>query len=227
MGVVVPILLFICLATLVLATPRFGSFRARRRTRVIADELRSRHGFGRRDEFTASVLTLPGPPFHYGASPRLLDQVVGTHDGRTLTSAGYSCRYNGSTHFYGIVLVELPSPIDAVEVRHGQAFHSVRVVEPVPGGRVRSGVAEFDNRYETYAADPGNLRTVLSATGVSHLLAAPEPFSWRAEGTDLLLWRSGGWSSADALLGCVRAVTCALRPALESGAGLQRAQPTQ
>lgn len=118
MGVIIPILLFVCLATLVLAAPRLPALREQRRTRAIGNVLISCHGFTARPSFTASRIALPGPPFHYGSAQRLTDQVAGTLEGLPVTSAGYSCRYNGSSHFYGIALVTLPLPVDAAEVRH-------------------------------------------------------------------------------------------------------------
>ncbi|MCC9306162.1 hypothetical protein LN042_03405 [Kitasatospora sp. RB6PN24] len=227
MGVIVPILLFVCLATLVLGSPRIPPLRERRRTRAISHALVARHGFTARPSFTSSRIPLPGPPFHYGSAQRLTDQVAGEVAGLPVTSAGYSCRYNGSSHFYGIALVTLPFPVDTAEVRHEPAFHSVRVVEPVPAGRVRTGVARFDAAHESYCRDPHHGQSALSVAGVGELLSAPEPFSWRAEGTQLLLWRSGGWSSTPSLLGCVRAAVSALSSSNGSGMGIQTARPTR
>ncbi|MGC0316498.1 hypothetical protein [Kitasatospora acidiphila] len=227
MGVIIPILLFVCLATLVLAAPRLPALREQRRTRAIGNVLISCHGFTARPSFTASRIALPGPPFHYGSAQRLTDQVAGTLEGLPVTSAGYSCRYNGSSHFYGIALVTLPLPVDAAEVRHEPAFHSVRVVEPIPDSRVQTGVARFDADYEAYGRDAHHGQSTLSAAGVGELLAAPEPFSWRADGTQLLLWRSGGWSSAASLLGCVRAASSAVTSSLGNGTGIQFVRPTR
>ncbi|MEV7598256.1 hypothetical protein AB0O91_12845 [Kitasatospora sp. NPDC089797] len=213
MDVAVPLVFFLAFVTLVLTAPRLDAFRGRRRAGGLARELMSRHGFSAKPEFTASRLPVAGPPFHYGAAQRLTDQVGGTVDGLALTAAGYRCRYNGETHVYGVAVVSLPSPVDGIEVRHERAFHSVLVPEPVPDGRIASGEPEFDGRYRSYATDPGQARRVLSVPRVRTLAAAPQPFSWRVDGTDLLLWRSGGWESAEALIGCVRAVTSVLRPA--------------
>jgi hypothetical protein len=223
MGVVVPILLFVCLAVLVVTAPRIAPLRERRRTRSINADLMHRHGFTAQSSFTASRIPLPGPPFHYGSAQRLTDQVAGTVEGMSMVSAGYECRYNGSSHFYGVALVTLPLLVDTVEVRHQPAFHSVRVVEPVPEGRVQTGVPRFDAGHETYCGDP---RHRLPAAGVAELLAAPEPFSWRADGTHLLLWRAEGWSSARSLLDCVRAVTYALSSDLGDSTGIRIARPT-
>ncbi|MGK4578945.1 hypothetical protein [Kitasatospora sp. HPMI-4] len=226
MRVIVPIVLLLGLAALVLTAPRLGPYLDRRRARAIADELTRRHGFIARPEFGLERLP-SAPPFHYGTSRRLVDQVTGELDRSVLTSAGYSCRENGSTHVYGVALVELPVPLGEVEVRHEPAFHSVRVVEPVPDAPVPTGVADFDSHYRIYARDPHHVRTMLPASEVHQLLAAPEPFSWRVSGGELLLWRSGGWSSAAALAGCVRTVTAALRPAIESAAAFQVERPNR
>jgi hypothetical protein len=212
MDVVVPLVFFLALVTVVLTAPRLDAFRGRRRAGELARDLTAQHGFRARPEFTASRLPVAGPPFHYGAAQRLADQVGGVVDGLPLTAARYSCRYNGETHVYGIAVVSLPCPVDGIEVRHERAFHSVLVVEPVPEGRISSGETEFDSRHQSYAAYPDQARRVLSAAGVRELSSAPVPFSWRVDGTDLLLWRSGGWDSADSLLCCVRAVTSVLRP---------------
>ncbi|MFI6845605.1 hypothetical protein ACIBJD_13260 [Kitasatospora sp. NPDC050467] len=227
MGVVVPIVLFLALAALVLVAPRAGTFRARRRSRGLAQELATVHGFESRPDVTLGRLPLAGPPFHYGTARTLSDQVSGAVDDLTVTVAGYSCRENGATHGYGLVLVSLPGPSARIEVRHEPAFHSTLVAEPVPGGRVHTGVVPFDARYEVYASDPHRMGTKLSATESETLLAAPEPFSWRVHGRDVLLWRSGGWPSADGLLGCVRATVSVLRPDRDGTAtgGAERTLP--
>ncbi|MGF1430588.1 hypothetical protein [Kitasatospora sp. LaBMicrA B282] len=213
MGVVVPIVFFCALVALVLTAPRIGPVLDRRRTGAIAAELTARHGFR---PSSGDAPDLAGPPFHYGTGQRFTDEVTGSLAGLPLGSVGYRCRENGSAHFYGVLLARLPAPVESpIEVRHEPAFHSTRVTEPLPAPRVPSGAPFFDVRYEVYANDAQLARAVLSAAGVEHLLTAPQPCSWRVEGTQLLLWRSGGWSSATALLGSVRAVTAALRPALE------------
>lgn len=225
MGVVVPIVLFLALAVLVLVAPRADSYRARRRSRAVALELVTEHGFRSRPDFALGRLPLAGPPFHYGTARTLSDQASGAVDGLTVTVAGYSCRDNGSTHGYGLALVSLPEPSARIEVRHEPAFHSTLVVEPVPGGRVRTGVVTFDARYEVFASDPHHLGAGLSATDAEALLAASEPFSWRVHGRDVLLWRSGGWSSADALLGAVRAAVSVLRPDRDAVATVRTERP--
>lgn len=219
MGVIVPIVLFVALVTLVLTAPRFGPLRDRRRTAAIATELTARHGFR---PSSGDGPDLAGPPFHFGSARRLDAEVTGGLDGLPLTSVGYRCRENGSTHFYGAVLVKLPTAVESrVEVRHEPAFHSVRVVEPSPGGRLKSGDGWFDSRFEAYATDPRLALAVLTSAGVDVLRTAPEPCSWRVEGSALLLWRSGGWRSAASLLASVRAVVAALQPALAGPALVQ------
>lgn len=66
---------------------------------------------------------------------------------------------------YGVVLVTMPDPVAPVEVRHEPVFHSVRVVAPLPEGLSRSGVPDFDDRYQAYTSDPHAALTVLSAEG--------------------------------------------------------------
>ncbi|GAA2752330.1 hypothetical protein [Kitasatospora cinereorecta] len=227
MGVVIPIVLFAALVALVLVAPRFAPFRGRMRAGTIARELTTGQGFEPRGDFALDRFPTAGPPFHYGGAKRLDAQVAGAVDGLTTVSAGYRCRENGSTHFYGVVLVSLPAPVARIEVRHEPAFHSVRVVEPVPGGLASTGITPFDERYRTYVAEPLTVGTLLPDAAVRALLAAPEPCSWRAEGRELLLWRSGGWSCAEALLASLRAATGALRPEVDRAAGCQAAGPTQ
>ncbi|MFF7638407.1 hypothetical protein ACFZB9_35440 [Kitasatospora sp. NPDC008050] len=214
MGDIVPIVFFLGLVALVLGAPRLGPFQDRRRVAATARELAARHGLTPdSDPDPARGLGQPplsGAPFHYGSARRLVDRVTGSLGALPVTAAGYTCRENGATHVYGVVLVTMPYPVAPAEVRHEPVFHSVRVVEPLPEGLSRTGVPDFDDRYRAYTSDPHAALTVLSAEGARALLAAPEPFSWRSEGTGLLLWRAGGWSSAQALVGCVSAVTSLL-----------------
>ncbi|WP_406194768.1 hypothetical protein OH807_05930 [Kitasatospora sp. NBC_01560] len=212
MGVVVPIVLFLALAALVLIAPRADAYRARHRSRAIVRELATGHDFRARPDFALGRLPLAGPPFHYGTARTLSEQASGAVDGLTVTVAGYSCRDNGSTHGYGLALVSLPEPSARIEVRHEPAFHSTLVVEPVPGGRVHTGVAPFDARYEVYVSDSHGKRTGLSVADTEALLAGPEPFSWRVHGRDVMLWRPDGWSSAGELLSSVRVTVSVLRP---------------
>ncbi|GAB2701718.1 hypothetical protein [Kitasatospora kifunensis] len=210
MGDIVPIVFFLGLVALVLGAPRFGPFQERRRAATTARELTVRHDFAPSPTSALGQLPLAGPPFHYGSAHRLTDQVSGTLGALPVSAATYTCRENGSTHVYGVVLVAMPHPLAPVEVRHEPVFHSVRVIEPMPEGLARTGEAAFEGRYRAYTSDPHAALTVFSAEGARELLAAPEPCSWRTEGSDLLLWRAGGWSSAQALLGCVSVVASVL-----------------
>ncbi|WP_329560909.1 hypothetical protein [Kitasatospora sp. NBC_01266] len=214
MGVIVPIVLFVALVALVLTAPRIGPVLDRRRTGAIAEELTAGHGFR---PSSGDGPDLAGPPFHYGSAQRLVSEVTGSLEGLPLTSVGYRCRENGSTHFYGAVLVRLPEAVESrIEVRHEPVFHSTRVLVPLSGDRLSSGDGWFDSHFEVHATDPRLVRTVLSTSGLDLLRGTPEPCSWRVEGSTLLLWRSGGWTSAASLLASVRAVSAALHAAAVS-----------
>ena len=76
---------------------------------------------------------------------------------------------------------------------------------------------EFDRAYRLYATETGAVMLVSSLATANVMLEVPEPFSRRALDSEVLLWKRGGWSSADALIASVRAVQEILDPAITAG----------
>jgi hypothetical protein len=61
-------------------------------------------------------------------------------------------------------------------------------------------------RYLLPAEEAEAAMLVGSAATANVMLQVPEPFSWRSLDGEVLLWKRGGWSSADTLIASVRAV---------------------
>jgi len=56
-------------------------------------------------------------------------------------------------------------------------------------------------------AKPVTARSVASASELTRaMLGAPTRFSWRTCGSELLLWKRGGWSDGEELLACIGCV---------------------
>jgi hypothetical protein len=151
------------------------------------------------------------PPCHYGTRHTFADVVTGTVDGLPVTSATYTCRYNGSTHLYGMIAVTLRAPAERVEIRHGKIFESAWALTTPPNGLTRSGDQAFDEAFELYFPDRADGATgLLNQDGVSAMLRAEDRFSLRLEDRRLVLWRRDGWPSADAVPAAVRAAEAAV-----------------
>ena len=187
MEVVVPVVGFLCLATLIVASPRVGPRRVRRRASIVAAGLCEVFGFVAAPEVDHVLRGTNAPPFHYGSEQRFEDVVTGGAGGLPVTSATYICRYNGSSHLYGVVAVTLPGPgmPERIEIRSEPVFESTWAIDTPP----HDGADDL-----------------LRADAVAALRSVSEPPSLRVEGRLLLMWRRDGWSSPAEL---VRAVTAA------------------
>lgn len=208
MRYILPIALLICLAALIALSPHLEPQRLRARARQLAAQLRAKHGFREGSKASWAETRAGGwPPFHYGARGELDNVLVGTRDGLPMRAAGYEVRFNGSRHRYGLVLIGLPHPSEWMEVRGERPFHAARVAEHVPDGALKMGVSEFDAVWSVFA-DNAETRQAASSVGLAQaMLGAPTRFSWRVNGTDLLLWKRDGWSDAAQLLATIDCVT--------------------
>jgi hypothetical protein len=140
----------------------------------------------------------------------LASPAIGTLNGLPVSTATYTCRYNGSTHQYGVAVVTLDQQPERLEVRDGPAFSTAWAIDIPPHNRVRTGSQAFDERFEVYAPDRENGGMVLAAAGPAALLRVAEPFSMRTDGGRMLLWRSPGWSSPKSLSEGIAAAVTAL-----------------
>ena len=211
MDVVVPVVAYLCLATLIVGSPRVGPRRVRRQAAVVAAGLRERYSFITAPDPQHVVRTANEPPFHYGTEQEFADAVTGDLGGLPVTSATYTCRYNGSTHLYGVVAVTLRTSGERIEVRHGPVFGSAWAIDTPPEGVARSGSPAFDAAFELYFPEQGRTtERPLGPEGIKALLSTGEPFSLRLEDHRLLLWRRDGWSSADAVTAAVQAAEAAV-----------------
>lgn len=203
-----PIALWVSLAALIVISPHIEPQRLRVQARQLAEQLRARHGF--RDGSRASwaeVRSSGWPPFHYGRHRSLDNILIGTVDSLPVRLAGYEVTFNGSRHRYGLVLVGLPQQVERMGVRGERPFSAARVSEHVPDGALTMGIPEFDAAWSVYADMSETLRAASSAGLALAMLSAPTRFCWRADGTDLLLWKRDGWSDKAQLfatISCVR-----------------------
>jgi hypothetical protein len=207
MEVVLPAFAWLCLATLIVASPRIQPHRVRQRAAEVAAGLRTHQGFTPASE-VEYVLSTNEPPCHYGTDHALDDVITGLVASLPVTSATYTCRYNGSTHLYGLVGVTLPASSERLEIRHGRVFESAWAVDTPPEGAALTGTPTFDTEFELYFPDRGEGATgLLSQAGINALLAAPDRFSLRIDDRRLLLWRRDGWTSDTTLIEAVKAAT--------------------
>jgi hypothetical protein len=205
MDVVLPVFAWLCLATLIVVSPRVGPHRVRRQATDVATALRTQHAFTAAPEVEPMWPTTE-PPCHYGTHHTIADAVTGGVDGLPVTSATYTCRYNGSTHLYGLIAITLPAPAERLEIRHGQVFESAWVVDTPPDGASRGGDHTFDAAFELYFPDRADgAMGLLSEEGIAAMVQAPDRFNLRADDRRLLLWRRDGWSGAAAVVAAVRA----------------------
>ncbi|MEY9932527.1 hypothetical protein ABH926_007178 [Catenulispora sp. GP43] len=194
-----PIILFLALATLIVTAPRIGPWRARRQAHALARDLVQTEGFTASPDIEHEIAAEHAPPFHYGTAHNFEDDLIGTVHDMPVSTGSYTCHYNGETHRYGVALVSLDHDVERVEVRDGPAFATAWVIDAPPQHRIRTGTPAFDERFETYTPDRTDDRMVLAPDAPALLTGVAEPFSMRAEGRRLLLWRSPGWSSPEAL----------------------------
>jgi len=217
MRYVLPAVLFAVLALVVVITPHVEPRRVRARAALVDAQLRT--GFGFTDGSRAAWAEARGsgwPPFHYGKHRELDSELMGTVDGVPVRAAGYECVVAGSRHRYGLACVVLPVPVAWAEVRGEPVFSAPRVPEHVPDGRRDGALPEFDQAYQLYAEESEAALLVGSVATANVMLQVPEPFSWRCLDSEVLLWKRGGWSSADALIASVRAVLEIFDPAISA-----------
>ncbi len=211
----IPVLLVLCLAAVFTLVPTLGPRRARRRCRETADGLRDDYRFSPVPQARPLSELSSLPPFHYGRDQRVLDQLSGSFAGLTGEVFSYTCRENGTPHWYQVAVVRLGRALPPIEVQHEPVFTSARVRHPWEDPQRFTGVPEFDSGYRASSPDDRLARKLITPSLARTLLAAPEPCDWRVEGGLLVLWRRDGWSSGAALVGGCLAAVHALAPVLD------------
>lgn len=208
-----PAVLFAAFATVVVLSPLLEPRRRRARAAAVAADLRSRYAFSSGSHASwAGTVGTGWPPFHYGGHRQVDGELIGDVGGLTVRVAGYECVFAGTWHRYGLACVLLQAPVEWAEVRGETVFSAPRVPEHVPDGRCTGATPEFDQAYQCYTEDPEMALLVTSRVMADVMLEAPERFNWRTLDREVLLWKRDGWSSADALIGSVRAVQQILHP---------------
>ena len=188
-----PIALILCLAAVIALSPHIEPQRLRSRARLLAEQLRAQHGFREGSKASwAQARSTGWPPFHYGRHCELDNVLIGELHGLPVRAAGYELIFNGSRHRYGLALLVVPYPLEWMEVRGERPFSAARVAEHVPDGQVTLGVAQFDSAWSVYAEASEVQRPVHSGALAQAMLDAPTKFSWRTDGTEVLLWKRDG-----------------------------------
>ena len=155
------------------------------------------------------------PPFHYGQRVRVRDAVRGSFAGLPATVFGYTCQENGTAHWYGVAVIQLPRRLTPIEVHRERVFSSVRVGYAPAYPTCPTSDQAFDAAHRVATPDEELARTLLTPQAARTLLAAPELFDWRVSDNTLVVWRRDGWTSGAASAGCCRAVLHVLEPALD------------
>jgi hypothetical protein len=210
MGVLIPIFLWCGLITLWLVTPRRPVWQARRRSRVTAAALAALDGFAPPDSAAATTWPWRAAPFHYGTRRSRERAARGELAGRPALISAYCCVDNGVAHWSNVLELRLSTESAVLEVFHEPPYMSPSVSLPTSVAVQPTGDAATDRawqvRYETAARlDREPTRAVTSC-----LREAPEPFSLRAQGGTLVVWREGGFSSAASAQGCAAAALAAV-----------------
>lgn len=215
MSVAIPLVLVVLLAAVLVAVPRLGPWQAGRRCRAAARALISDYGFAS-DTRTTQLSELSSlPPFHYGTRRQVHDPVAGAFSGLPAEVFGYSCRENGTGHWYGVAVVRLGRVLPPLEVQHEPVFTSSRVRYTPAYPRRRTGAEDFDAAHRASTPDDRLADALLTPGLARTMLAAPEPFDWRVEGGLLVVWRRDGWTDATALVDCCLTAVHALAPVLD------------
>ena len=215
MSVAIPVVLVVLLAAVMVAVPAIGPWRARRRCRDAAGALVTDYDFAAIDRTTQLSELSSLPPFHYGRRRQVRDPVAGAFCGLPAEVFSYTCRENGSAHWYGVVVVRLGRALPPLEVQHEPVFTSSRVRYTPADPRRSTGSEAFDAAHRASTPDDGLAETLLTPGLARTMLAAPETFDWRVEGGLLVLWRRDGWSDATTLVDCCLTTVHALAPVLD------------
>lgn len=202
-----PAIFFALFAAMVVLGPHLEPRRLRARSAAVEDELRTKYGFTTGSHASwIEARSTEWPPFHYGTHRDTDGELVGLVDGLTVRVAGYECVNAGTRHRYGLACILLPATIAWAEVRGEPAFSGARVPDHVPDGHRAGASSEFDAAFQIFAEEPQAVMMVTAGTTAQAMLEAPERFSWRALNGEVLLWRRGGWASAETLLASLDAV---------------------
>ncbi|MEY9967837.1 hypothetical protein ABIA33_005917 [Streptacidiphilus sp. MAP12-16] len=215
MSVVIPVLLYICLVGAFVLVPRAGPWKARRRCKETASGLLETYGFTADPQAGPELVPWSAPPFHYGRRVQVLDAVRGAFAGLTAEVFGYTCRENGTAHWYGVAVVHLPRQLPPLEVHHDQVFASTAVYYVPAYPQRPTEMEEFDAAYRTSTPDDALADRLIGPVFARVLLTAAEPFDWRVEGDLLVVTRRDGFTSSAALVSCCLAAVHALSPVLD------------
>jgi hypothetical protein len=207
MRFVLPAILFALFAAMIVVSPHVDPRRLRARAAAVGEQLRMRHGFTTGSKAAWQRTVASGlPPFNYGARRELDGEQAGEIDGLPVRVAGYECVINGARHRYGLACVIPPHPVPELEARGEPVYSSAVVADHVPDGARAGATPDFDRAYQLFAVEPDAAALATGRVLAVAMMQAPEPFSWRAAGGEVLLWRRGGWTSADSLTASVRIV---------------------
>ncbi|WP_370103184.1 hypothetical protein [Streptacidiphilus sp. MAP12-20] len=174
--------------------PRRPLWRDRRRCRETAAALASLPGSA--PSPGTPVLPWQAAPFHYGDRRSIEQAARGSLGGHPAASFAYCAVHNGVPQWSMVLELRLSEPSVPVEVFHERPYTAPNVTLPTALPVQPSGDAALDRawqvRFDTAVMDPRpSARLVAEA-----LAAAPEPFSLRAERDVLVVWKVGGFASA-------------------------------
>jgi hypothetical protein len=207
MRYLLPAILFALFATMVVVSPHLEPRRLRARAAAVREQLRRRHGFtaGSKAAWQGTVAT-GLPPFNYGDHRHVDGEQTGEVDGLPVRVAGYECVIDGARHRYGLACVIPPHPVAQLEVRGESVFANAAVADHVPDGARDGATPDFAGKYQLFAVESAAAALATGRVMAVTMMLAPEPFSWRTVGGEVLLWRRGGWASADSLIASVHIV---------------------
>jgi Protein of unknown function (DUF3137) len=145
-------------------------------------------------------------PFGEGDDRRARRVMGGTWRGAQFVAFDYSYvttttdangRTSRTTHTDGVVALGLPTYLPTLQVTGESMFR--RMAQAVGLGQdIELESEDFNRAFTVTSRDPKFATDVLTPRTMETLLAAPR-LAWRIEGTDILSWDSGVFSTVDVL----------------------------
>jgi hypothetical protein len=147
-----------------------------------------------------------GNPFNEGDSRKARNVIVGTWRGLGFKSFDYSFvtessdgggRTSRTTHHYGVVALGLPAYLPNLQVTGEGMLRRVAAAVGI-GQDIQLESEDFNRAFTVTSSEAKFASDVLNPRTMQMLLASPH-LAWRIEGTDILSWDSGTFSTVDLL----------------------------
>jgi hypothetical protein len=113
------------------------------------------------------------------------------------TTTDANGRTNRTTHHDGVVALALPAYLPTLQVTGESMFRRMAQVVGL-GQDIELESEDFNRAFTVTSRDPKFATDVLTPRTMEMLLSAPH-LAWRIEGTDILTWESGSFTTVEVL----------------------------